>query len=273
MSFNTDFDAFINQSWQRHEAQPQQTYNQLEQALSEVEDTNHAERILPLMLHTSIGHLHDPSQFLSSLDKLENGVATQCLARQRAKAVAQYFVDQNTDPITDLDDVDQRRVFAQIANELSAMNELEQASTWLAKAANGIDSDQAAEPLARSIAITGNNLACQYEELETRSEAQAEHMLEAATLALEYWKVAGGWMQEERAEYRLAMSLLKAGNPLKAKVHADRCEAICRQNGEDAFELFYAHDLLMLVHYHLSQASKQKLTADDQKYCENSPLA
>ena len=246
---------------------------ELEQAISEVEDTNHAERILSLMLHTSIGHLHDPKQFLTSLDKPENGVATQCLARQRAKAVAQYFIDRNTDHIADLDDVDQRRVFAQIANELSAMNELEQASTWLVNAAAGLESDKVVEPLARSIAITGNNLACQYEELEARSEAQIEHMLEAATLALEYWKVAGGWMQEERAEYRLAMSLLKAGNPLKAKVHADRCEAICRQNGEDAFELFYAHDLLMLVHYHLSQASKQKLTADDQKYCESSPLA
>lgn len=273
MSLTTDFDAFIKQSWQQHEAEPQPTYNQLEQALSEVEDTNHAERILPLMLHTSIGHLHDPSQFLSSLDKIESGVAAQCLTRQRAKAVAKYFVDQNTDQITELEDVDQRRVFAQIANELSAMNELEQASTWLAKAANGIDSGQATEPLARSIAITGNNLACQYEGLETRSGAQVEHMLEAATLALEYWKVAGGWIQEERAEYRLAMSLLKAGSPQQAKVHAERCEAICRKNGEDAFELFYAHDLLMLVHYHLSQASKQKLTADDQKYCENSPLA
>ncbi|WP_322804222.1 hypothetical protein SO574_17920 [Vibrio alfacsensis] len=273
MSFNTDFDAFINQSWQQHEAQPQQTYNQLEQALSEVKDTSHAERILPLMLHTAIGHLHDSNLFLLSLDKLENGVATQCLARKRAKSVAQYFVDQNMDHIADLGDVDQRRVFAQIANELSAMNELEQASSWLANAADGIDSSTVAEPLARSIAITGNNLACQYEELETRSEAQVEHMLEAATLALEYWKIAGGWMQEERAEYRLAMSLLKAGNPQRAKVHADCCEAICRQNGENAFELFYAHDLLMLVHYHLSQVSKQTLTADDQKYCENSPLA
>lgn len=29
MSFKTDFDAFINQSWQQHEALPQQTYNQL----------------------------------------------------------------------------------------------------------------------------------------------------------------------------------------------------------------------------------------------------
>ncbi len=272
MSFKTDIDAFINQSWQQHEAQPQQTYTQLEQALSEVEDTNHAERILPLMLHTSIGHLHDPKQFLTSLDKLENGVASQCMVRQRAKTVAQYFVDQTTDHIVDLEDVDQRRVFAQIANELSAMNELEQASIWLAKAANGIDSDQTAEPLARSIAITGNNLACQYEELETRSEAQVERMLEAAKLALENWKVAGGWMQEERAEYRLAMSLLKAGNPLQAKVHADRCEVICRENGEDAFELFYAHDLLMLVHYHLSQQNKLKLAEGDQQYCTNSPF-
>jgi hypothetical protein len=272
MSFNTDFDAFINQSWQQHEAAPLQTYRQLEQALGEVEDTNHAERILPLMLHTSIGHLHTPKQFLTSLDKLENGVATQCLARQRAKAVAQYFVDQSTDLIEHLEDLDQRRVFAQIANELSAMNELEQASKWLAKAAVEIESDEVTEPLARSIAITGNNLACQYEELEARSEAQIEHMLEAATLALEYWKVAGGWMQEERAEYRLAMSFLKADNPQQAKVHADRCEAICRQNGEDAFELFYAHDLLMLVHYHLSQASKRELATNDQQYCENSPL-
>ncbi len=229
MSLTTDFDAFIKQSWQQHEAEPQPTYNQLEQALSEVEDTNHAERILPLMLHTSIGHLHDPRQFLTSLDKIESGVAAQCLTRQRAKAVAKYFVDQNTDQISELEDVDQRRVFAQIANELSAMNELEQASTWLAKAANGIDSGQATEPLARSIAITGNNLACQYEGLETRSGAQVEHMLDAATLALEYWKVAGGWIQEERAEYRLAMSLLKADSPQQAKVHAERCEAICRK--------------------------------------------
>ncbi|EDP59813.1 hypothetical protein [Vibrio sp. AND4] len=32
MFLTTDFDAFINQGWQQHEAEPQQTYNQLEQA-------------------------------------------------------------------------------------------------------------------------------------------------------------------------------------------------------------------------------------------------
>lgn len=96
----------------------------------------------------------------------------------------------------------------------------------------------AEEVLARSIAITANNLACQYEELSERTDEQKARMLESARLALDYWKIAGGWMQEERAEYRLAMSLLKADAPKEAKVHAERCEAICLQNGGDAFELF-----------------------------------
>ncbi len=73
---------------------------------------------------------------------------------------------------------------------------------------------------------------------------------------MDYWKIAGGWMQEERAEYRLAMSLLKADAPKEAKVHAERCEAICLQNGGDAFELFYAHDLLMQVHFNLASNAK-----------------
>ncbi|MGR5068813.1 MULTISPECIES: hypothetical protein [Vibrio] len=273
MSFKTDFDAFINQSWQQHEAEPELVYNQLEHALGEVEDANHAERILPLMLHTSVGHLNDPKQFITSLDKLENGVATECLARQRAKSVAQYFFDGSDTGMALLAEVDQRRVFAQIANELSAMNKLQQASEWLTKAVSGLNSGSVAEPLARSIAITGNNLACQYEELSERTATQIQHMLEAAALALEYWKVAGGWMQEERAEYRLAMSLLKAGEPKKAKIHAERCEEICQHNGGDAFELFCANDLLMLVHYHLSQINKQQLGLDMQQYCVNSTLA
>ncbi|MGR5132414.1 hypothetical protein [Vibrio alfacsensis] len=273
MSFNTDFETFINQCWQQHEAEPVQIYTQLEQALAQVESIKHAERILPLMLHTSIGHLHRPVQFLDSLDKLGNGSINQCLARQRAKLVAQYFVDGSESLIASLEVVDQRRVFAQIANELSAMNKLAQASEWLVKATAGLKMDSATEPLARSIAITGNNLACQYEELAQRSEMDIQNMLEAATLALQYWKIAGGWMQEERAEYRLAMSFLKAGEPSKAKIHAQRCEEICQNNGGDAFELFCANDLLMLVHYHLSQINKQQLGSDMQPYCVNSKLA
>ena len=131
----------------------------------------------------------------------------------------------------------------------------------------------AEEVLARSIAITANNLACQYEELSERTDEQKARMLESARLALDYWKIAGGWMQEERAEYRLAMSLLKADAPKEAKVHAERCEAICLQNGGDAFELFYAHDLLMQVHFQLSQQCKKQLDAQVQQYCTTSELA
>ncbi|WP_395355371.1 hypothetical protein ACHFJ9_04925 [Vibrio sp. D3] len=54
--------------------------------------------------------------------------------------------------------------------------------------------------------------------------------------------------------------------------HAERCEAICQQNGGDVFELFHAHDLLMQVHFHLSQKYKAKLDEEMQQYCKTSSL-
>ncbi|MDW1813532.1 hypothetical protein R7O11_31245, partial [Vibrio sp. Vb2362] len=171
-----------------------------------------------------------------------------------------------------LEEQEQRRVYALISNELSALAQLELASQWLVKAALGMTPNDAEGPLARAFAITANNLACQYEALAERTCMETSKMLEAATLALDYWKVAGGWMQEERAEYRLAMSLLKADKPQEAKVHAERCEDICQQHGSDALELFHAHDLLMQVHFHLSQKYKAKLDEEMQQHCKTSSL-
>ncbi|MDF5617611.1 hypothetical protein P3731_25015, partial [Vibrio parahaemolyticus] len=203
--------------------------------LSEVEDVTQIERIFALMLHTAIGHLQCPEQFLTCLDHFNERKVAESLAFQRSIAVARYFVD-GTDNMELLEEQEQRRVYALISNELSALVQLELASQWLVKAALGMTPNDAEGPLA----------------LAERTCMEKSKMLEAATLALDYWKVAGGWMQEERAEYRLAMSLLKADKPQEAKVHAERCEAICQQNGSDAFELFHAHDLLMQVHFHLS---------------------
>ncbi|EHW0693749.1 hypothetical protein K1B30_002049 [Vibrio parahaemolyticus] len=272
MSFKMDFDAFMSECWQLHEEKPVQVYAQLETALNEVDALSQVERIFALMLHTAIGHLEHPERFLACLDRLDDRAITESLAFQRSIAVARFFVD-GTEDVALLEEQDQRRVFSLIANELSALTQLEPASQWLAKAALGMTPHDAEEVLARSIAITANNLACQYEELSERTDEQKARMLEFARLALDYWKIAGGWMQEERAEYRLAMSLLKADAPKEAKVHAERCEAICLQNGGDAFELFYAHDLLMQVHFQLSQQCKKQLDAQVQQYCTTSELA
>ncbi|EPX6947545.1 MULTISPECIES: hypothetical protein [Vibrio] len=271
MPFKTDFDAFMSECWQHHEENPEQIYAQLETALSEVKDVTQIERIFALMLHTAIGHLQCPEQFLTCLEHFDERKVAESLAFQRSIAVARYFVD-GTDNMELLEEQEQRRVYALISNELSALAQLELASQWLVKAALGMTPNDAEGPLARAFAITANNLACQYEALAERTCMETSKMLEAATLALDYWKVAGGWMQEERAEYRLAMSLLKADKPQEAKVHAERCEDICQQHGSDALELFHAHDLLMQVHFHLSQKYKAKLDEEMQQHCKTSSL-
>lgn len=71
MPFKTDFDAFMSECWQHHETQPEQTYAQLETALSEVENVSHIERIFALMLHTAIGHLQRPEPFLACLERFD----------------------------------------------------------------------------------------------------------------------------------------------------------------------------------------------------------
>ena len=68
---------------------------------------------------------------------------------------------------------------------------------------------------AWSAAVAGNNLAATLEEKPDRDAFETEGMLTAAQGGLHHWKLAGGWMEEERAEYRLARSLLQAGDPSK----------------------------------------------------------
>ncbi|HHF0532070.1 TPA: hypothetical protein ACPHXL_000976 [Vibrio alginolyticus] len=217
MPFKTDFDAFMSECWQHHEENPEQVYDKLETALSEVEDVTQIERIFALMLHTAIGHLQCPEQFLTCLEHFDERKVAESLAFQRSIAVVRYFVD-GTDNMELLEEQEQRRVYALISNELSALVQLELASQWLVKAALGMTPNDAEGPLARAIAITANNLACQYEAL------------------------------------------------------AERCEVICQQNGSDAFELFHAHDLLMQVHFHLSQKYKAKLDEEMQQHCKTSSL-
>jgi len=64
--------------------------------------------------------------------------------------------------------------------------------------------------------------------------------VEAAEGGLAYWKRAGTWLEEERAEYRLAKSLLQAGRADDAVAAARRCLDVCERNDAPAFERFFA---------------------------------
>ena len=67
----------------------------------------------------------------------------------------------------------------------------------------------------RALAVAANNLASSLEERSTRSAGERELMILAAQTARHYWGRAGGWLETERAEYRLAMSWVQAGDPAR----------------------------------------------------------
>lgn len=67
-------------------------------------------------------------------------------------------------------------------------------------------------------------------------------MKSAARVARQYWEVAGTWIEVERAEYRLAMTMLAAGDPVAALEHAELCLKICTSNNAEPFEHFFAHE-------------------------------
>ena len=106
----------------------------------------------------------------------------------------------------------------------------------------------AGSPALRALAIGGNNLATGLEEKTDRDAVETKGMVAAAEGGLKYWRLAGTWLEEERAEYRLARSLLQAGDPGGAVNHALRCVEVCAANNAAPFERFFGYAVLAIAH-------------------------
>lgn len=102
-------------------------------------------------------------------------------------------------------------------------------------------------PAVRALAAGGNNLAAELSEKAERDAAETAGMLAAAAGGLTYWKLAGTWLEEERAEYMMSVCLRKAGNADAAIEHAAHCIAICEANDAPAFERFFGHAVLAMA--------------------------
>jgi len=105
-------------------------------------------------------------------------------------------------------------------------------------------------------------------------------MIAAAEGGLKYWRLAGTWLEEERAHYRLAHSLLAARRPADALVSARRCLEVCERNDAPPFERFFAHAVLAFAQRAAGNAdgfstSREKarqeyerVPSDEQPWCE-----
>jgi len=244
-----DFDTFIDTAWADHAADPRAVALRLSDAAVLTTDEAQLVRLVNLGHHVHGEHLGDWQAgiaFMQQLRSLSAFAAEGESGRTLCRCIASLTTcDSAAEDVPGLAPSDRIRVAAMASGNLverdtpRAIRLFQQA---LAHAENsGLG---ATDPMNRALAVAGNQLACTLEEKPSRSALERELMLLAAQVARRCWALAGTWLEVERAEYRLAMSWLQAGEVDRARAHAQACLDIVSANHGPALECFYAWEAL-----------------------------
>ena len=243
-----DFDAFVERAWADHADDPSGVAGRLEDSLGLVDD---AARVVPyarLVTHVFGEHLGAWDRGARVLARLRERAPGGDAARAVARGMATLaYAGGDASALQGLGADDRVAALSTASSAFAARGDIDRAldayALALHTAAHGLADGS---PALRALAVGGNNLAATLEERDDRTARQARGMVDAARAALAYWKRAGGWIEEERAEYRLSCSLLRAGEANEAAERARRCLAICDRHDAPAFERFYG--TLALAH-------------------------
>ena len=221
-----DFDSFLNQAWDDHAADAAGVAERLAAQVPErTTDAAQVTALANLVHHVYGEHLGRWADGRALLQRLAahpactaGSAAVPALARfQASLSLCEGLADERA-AMTPSDRI---RVTALAAANL-AERDTPRASALFAEALAETDRAglETADPTHRALAVTGNNLACTLEEKPHRTPAERALMIAAAQAARRFWALAGGWLETERAEYRLAMTWLQAGDPALARHHA-----------------------------------------------------
>jgi hypothetical protein len=246
-----DFDTFLGQAWADHADAAQAVAERLDEAPTLVHDEAQLVRLADLAHHVRGAHLAQwraAAEFIEGLKGLRvyasHGPSGQALRRLLASLALCAHADADAD-LSALEPSDLIRVLALAADNL-VEHEPARALRLFRDAVERAERSGLApsDPMNRQLAVAGNNLASTLEEKPGRSAEERELMLFAAQAARRYWALAGTWLETERAEYRLAMSWLQAGDPAQARTHAQACLEIVAANGGAALERLFAWEAL-----------------------------
>lgn len=238
---------YVNACWDKHECASAELMADFKQHLDHCESQADVLALGNLIFHVSGEHLGQWSEGVALLEELKRSPHLKDeAALNRCVAALKICQDRNYS-LVGFGQSDQARILAISASALASQNDLERAGKYLKKA-QIIAEEKLSEtdPAIKSLAITGNNLACALEEKAEQGQLQKDLMIQAALLARTYWEKAGTWLHVERAEYRLANTYLKAQDPTEAKKHAVNCLATIKANADDPLEFFYAYEALAL---------------------------
>jgi hypothetical protein len=248
----TTVDALLKNAWAEHGDHPQEVAERLSASIGLIQAREEFAPYVRLLTHVYGEHLGQWQHAVGLLDRLRTLPAfdgSPEVTRKIDQAVATMrFASGDAAALHALPLEARVSAIATAASALAARNELQQAIASyqgaLQLAAAGLPDGS---PAIRALAVAGNNLAAVLEGKPERDAPQTEAMLSAAEAALKYWKLAGTWLEEEGAEYRLARSQLQAGKAWEAVASAHRCVAVCRKNSASAFEQFFGFAVLALA--------------------------
>lgn len=246
-----DFSTFHTQAWDDHVTVAREVAQRLSQGVPLVTTESQLTQLANLAHHVHGAHLGEwraGTAFIEGLTALPlfqpEGASGQSLRRCLA-SLALSAGDEGAAGMDAMSTSDRIQVGAMAATNLAehniarSMGLLQAALDQAARAGLA-----AADPVHRALAIAGNNLACTLEEKPERSTEERALMILAAQTARHHWAIAGTWLETERAEYRLAMTWLQAGDLAQARTHAQNCLEIVAANDGAALERLFGWEAL-----------------------------
>lgn len=281
------FDEFLTQAWNDHAIQPELVAQRMSDGTSLIEKNDQIPPMAHLITHVLGEHLGFWDKGIHLLETLKaipvfDSMSESKHAIARSIAILQLASGKKVS-LEALSLSDQVRVLAVAAAAVNEQKSPEKAQEFFREALNkvqlGIDKDDLAN---RTLAVTGNNLACSLEEKPTRTQIETDLMVLAAQTGRKYWEIAGSWLEVERAEYRLSQTYFKANDFAKALEHAQTCLEVAQENNAPPLELFFGYEALALVEkardnsIGFSKALEQmrenfeKLSSEDKSWCESS---
>jgi tetratricopeptide (TPR) repeat protein len=245
------YDEFIEGAWNDHGDHPQEVADRLAASLAVVKGAEHIPPFARLLTHVYGEHLGQWSRGIELLESLRrlpafDGSVAVAGALTRSVATLRYAGGESS-ALEPLSAEDRIGVLAMAASAFAGQSEFKQSIGAYSEALRLADAGLPPQsPALRALAVGGNNLAAALEEKQDRDAAETEGMIAAAQGGLTYWKHAGTWLEEERAEYRLTRSLLQAGRLRDASESARRCIAVCERNDAPAIDTFFGYVVLAL---------------------------
>ena len=242
-------DNFIATAWSDHGDQPQSVADRLAASLHLIEAAAHIPPYANLVTHVygeHLGQWDSGAVLLASIRSLTANDQSAAISRVIARNIAALHYGGGDDASLQALDMDDRLcAMATVASAFAGRGDFARAIATYTQALEGASPGLSPDsPALRALAVGGNNLAAALEEKPRRTDNETRAMIAAAHAALTYWKLAGTWLEQERAEYRLARSYLQAQNAVSGALAARRCVAACAANDAPAFERFFAFVVL-----------------------------